>query len=57
MKSVSVHFNVLVPDDVSESEITEWVEFEVGATCSLKGTNPLSDKDLEAVRNSVWVDV
>lgn len=37
-------------------EITEWAEFELGARGQLLDGNRLSNQDLEALRESVWID-
>lgn len=53
MKKVTVQFDVEVPDEATDREIEAWVSFCVGATAQLNGGNPMGDRDLEAVYDSV----
>ncbi|MEW6691579.1 MAG: hypothetical protein AB1340_01940 [Pseudomonadota bacterium] len=55
MKSVRVEFSVQVPDKVTDDQIEEWVEFELGVLGGMSGDNPLSDRDLEAESGSVRI--
>lgn len=55
MVKVTVQFEVEVPESATMSEIEDWVAFEIGAKAQLSGSNPMSNMDLEAVRDSVIV--
>ncbi len=47
MKDFRVIFIARVPDDVTEAQVREWVEFHLHVG-SLAISNPLADKDLDA---------
>lgn len=56
MKTVTVQFEVDVPDNATDSDVEAWVAFEVGASCQFNGAgNPLDCTDLKANRGSVSV--
>lgn len=56
VKTVTVQFDVDVPDDATDMQIEEWVAFEVGARCQFNGAgNPLAHTDLQANRDSVRI--
>ena len=54
MKTIRVNFEIFVPQDASESEVTEWVEYNLYKT-SISTKNPLVNVDLEAARHSVII--
>ena len=56
MKTVTVQFDVDVPDEATDADIAAWVEFEIGACCQFNGAgNPLAHTDLSANRDSVRI--
>ena len=57
MKKVKVSFTVMVPEEATYKEIEHWVEFEIGANGHLHSGNCLSDKDMEADRDSVRIEI
>lgn len=57
MARYRIEFEVEIPDGVSESDIEDFMEFELGAICSLSGDNELCNKDLgslDVTDVSVW---
>ena len=56
MKRKLVKFEIDIPVDATESEITEWVKFELGATAQMSAGNPLVMFSLEARPGSVEID-
>lgn len=54
-KTVTVQFDVDVPDDAADHEVKDWVSFCVGATAQLDGDNTMADLDLSAIHGSVSV--
>lgn len=44
---------VEVPDGIPMDQVVEWVEFELGANCSMSKNNPLFDDELECSDVSV----
>lgn len=58
MKTVTVQFDVEVPDDATYAEIRAWVEFEIGARSTFCGADsPLARTDLQAKRDSVRITI
>jgi len=55
MKTVSVQFDVEVPDDMPQDDAVEWIAFEVGANRSMEVRHPQMKCDLEPVRGSFRV--
>lgn len=45
-----VEFEVQVPDEVTRSEVEEWLSFQLGGTSSMSIDNPLVDRDLDGVQ-------
>lgn len=56
MRTVTVQFDVKVPNEATDEEIHAWVSFNVGATARLLADNPMADSDLDAIYGSVRVD-
>ena len=48
MKTYEVTFQIDIKEDVSQSQVEEWVEFEIGASGSMSMDNPLSLDSLDA---------
>lgn len=48
MKRIRVEFELVLPCDATDSEVDEWVRYEIGANGQIKIANPLSRHDLEA---------
>ena len=56
MKTITVQFDVEVPDEATDADIEAWVSFEVGARCQFNGAgNPLAHTDLQAKSGSVRI--
>lgn len=53
LRVAEVTLKVYVPDGATEEQITEWVEFNVGANGSLGCANPLVDTELAAFDVSI----
>lgn len=49
MKTVHVRldFDIDVPDDVDEDQITDWIAWEINFAKSIDGSNPLIEQELE----------
>jgi hypothetical protein len=52
MRTLRVRFDITVPDEVTDDEAREWVEFSLYQT-GISTNNPLVNKPFEAVRSSV----
>ena len=50
---IKVEMEVDAKPGMTDQEIAEWVEFNVGARGGLSGDNPMVDEDLSAVSGSV----
>lgn len=46
MKAI-INFQVEKPDDVSNEDFRDWIDFETGNTNELSMDNPMANKDLE----------
>ena len=46
-KRIEVRFFVEVPEEASEEQVREWVQFELHNAC-IQTANPLSNHDMEA---------
>jgi hypothetical protein len=46
--TVEVRFNLEVPEEATDEQIHEWLEFELGVTGSISVENPLSSTELMA---------
>lgn len=55
-KTYKVYFSVTIPEDVSQKNVREWLEFELGANGKMSQKNPLCGIDLEANSFSVIID-
>jgi hypothetical protein len=44
---IKVEFELEIPDNISDDDITEWLEFELNANGRMKTTNPLHRTLLE----------
>ena len=55
---IRVSFKIEIPDGCNMRDIQQWLEFELGANCSmdLSKDSPLRDEDLEALSNSIDFD-
>lgn len=49
MRVYEVRFFVEVPGDVDQSDIQEFIEFELGERAVLKAGNALSNRDIESL--------
>jgi hypothetical protein len=47
-QTISVKFDLKVPVEVSEDDLQEWLEFELGANGRMSCENPLCSESLEA---------
>ena len=54
MKTIRVNFESVVPQNASDSEVEEWVEYNLYKT-SISTKNPLVNVELEAARHSVII--
>lgn len=54
MRTIKVSFEVSVPENISDTEAKNWIEYNLYKT-SLSTKNPLVNVDLEATRHSVMV--
>jgi len=55
IKSITLKFDVEVPDETSDHEIESWVLFEIGAKCDLRAS-PVSSYDLLPIGARVELD-
>ena len=46
MKKIEFRATVEVPDDASDEDIQEWIEFELHARGYLRGTNEMAHMDM-----------
>lgn len=46
---VKVEFEVEIKDGIKDSHVEEWLRFELGDTCEMKGSNPIGCVELEPV--------
>ena len=53
MRRINVEFETLVPDGVSDEQITEWIRFELHEICSTDSKNPCMESDLDAISGTV----
>ena len=49
---ISFSAEMEIPDGTPIDEVDEWLEFELGARASLKGTNALASMDLHSAKVS-----
>ena len=47
-RRISVEFDVVLPDEVTEEQIQEWLEYELGQSGQISKENPLVLCDIEA---------
>jgi hypothetical protein len=46
---VNVSFTLEIPDkEVSATDLLEWIRFELGAICNLRGSNALVSTDIQS---------
>ena len=53
MREIQVSFKTTVPDDATNEQVQEWLEFELNARGGMSGENPLSSNPIEADSFSV----
>ncbi|MGL5536747.1 hypothetical protein [Aeromonas sp. Y311-2] len=53
MREIKVSFTTSVPDDATDEQVQEWLEFELNASGGMSGENPLSSNPIEADSFSV----
>ena len=56
MKTVRVEFAVKIPDNITNTEILDWLRFELDESGTLNRDNPLADTGIEALPLSVSVE-
>lgn len=47
-RRISVEFDVVLPDDATEDQVQEWLEYELGKIWQMSKENPLVLCDIEA---------
>lgn len=57
MKTVSVTFEVHLPDDVSVGHIKEWLDFNLFTNFFIRKSNPLEPRQLMAEPGSITFSV
>ncbi len=53
MREIKVSFTASVPDDATDEQVQEWLEFELNARGCMPVENPLSSNPIEADSFSV----